>query len=205
MMRFSQKLVAELFQPFWAAWQGGEFMTDAAAVAGTYRQRGLAWVRESGGVRPRRGRDLAGRYLSFAEREEIALGRARGESVRVLAARLHRSPSTVSRELSRNADPDGVYRAGGAHVRAYARAGRPKPVKLVTNERLRAVMQAYLTMKYSPEQIAGRLRREHPEDPEMWVSSETIYQSLYVQSRGALQMIELTTSDRHRACSVCCS
>ena len=72
MMRFSQKLVAELFQPFWAAWQAGEFMTDAAAVAGTYRQRGLAWVRESGGVRPRRGRDLAGRYLSFAKREKIA-------------------------------------------------------------------------------------------------------------------------------------
>ncbi len=82
MMRFSQKLVAELFQPFWAAWQAGEFMTDAAAVAGNYRQRGLAWVREFGGVRPRSGRYLAGWYLSFAEREEIALGRARGESVR---------------------------------------------------------------------------------------------------------------------------
>ncbi len=118
MMRFSQKLVAELFQPFWAAWQAGEFMTDAAAVAGTYRQRGLAWVRESGGVRPRRGRDLAGRYLSFAEREEIALGRARGESIRSLAGRLHRSPSTVSRELARNGDRDGVYRAGPGHTRA---------------------------------------------------------------------------------------
>jgi len=187
MMRFSQKLVAELFQPFWAAWQAGEFMTDAAAVAGTYRQRGLAWVRESGGVRPRRGRDLAGRYLSFAEREEIALGRARGESVRSLAGRLHRSPSTVSRELARNTDRDGVYRAGPAHTRAYARAGRPKPAKLAANPRLRAVVQTYLTMKYSPEQIAGRLRREYPHDPEMWVSTETIYQSLYVQSRGALR------------------
>ena len=187
MMRFSQKLVAELFQPFWAAWQAGEFMTDAAAVAGTYRQRGLAWVRESGGVRPRRGRDLAGRYLSFAEREEIALGRARGESVRCLAARLHRSPSTVSRELSCNSEPDGVYRSAAAHTRAYARAGRPKPAKLAANPRLRAVVQTYLTMKYSPEQIAGRLRREFPHDLEMWVSTETIYQSLCVQSRGALR------------------
>ena len=187
MMRFSQKLVAELFQPFWAAWQGGEFMTDAAAVAGTYRQRGLAWVRESGGVRPRRGRDLVGRYLSFAEREEIALGRARGESVRGLASRLHRSPSTVSRELSRNADRYGVYRPAAAHTRAYARPGRPKPAKLAANPGLRSVVQTYLTMRYSPEQIAGRLRREHPEDPEMWVSTETIYQSLYVQSRGALR------------------
>ncbi len=185
-MRFSQKLVAELFQPFWAAWQGGEFMTDAAAVAGTYRQRGLAWVRECGGVRPRRGRDLAGRYLSFAEREEIALGRARGETVRAIAARLGRSPSTVSRELNRNTDRDGVYRASAAHVRAYAAASRPKPAKLVVNSQLRAVVSRYLSMKYSPEQIAGRLRRDYPDEPGMWVCTETIYQSLYVQSRGAL-------------------
>lgn len=79
-IRFSNQLVVELIQPFWAAWQGGEFMTDASAVAGTYRNRGLAWVRQASGVRPRRGRDLQGRYLSFAEREENALGRAGGES-----------------------------------------------------------------------------------------------------------------------------
>ena len=74
-VRFSNQLVAELIQPFWSAWQAGEFMTDASAIAGTYRQRGLAWVRQAGGVRPRRGRDLQERYLSFGEREEIALGR----------------------------------------------------------------------------------------------------------------------------------
>ncbi len=76
--RFSNQLVAELYQPFWAAWQAGEFLTDAAALAGTYRQRGLGWLRQAGGVRPRRGRDLQGRYLSFAEREEIALGACGG-------------------------------------------------------------------------------------------------------------------------------
>ena len=103
-VRFSNQLVAELYQPFWAAWQAGEFLTDAAAVAGTYRHRGLAWLRQAGGVRPRRGRNLQGRYLSFAEREEIALGRAAGESMRTIAARLGRSPSTISRELARNAD-----------------------------------------------------------------------------------------------------
>ncbi len=75
-VRFSNQLVAELIQPFWAAWQAGEFMTDASAVAGTHRQRGLAWVRQAGGVRPRHGRGMQGRYLSFGEREEIALGRA---------------------------------------------------------------------------------------------------------------------------------
>jgi len=85
---FSNQLVGELIQSFWAAWQGGEFMTDASAVAGTHRQRGLAWVRQAGGVRPRRGRDLQGRYLSFGEREEVALGRAGRESIRSISRRL---------------------------------------------------------------------------------------------------------------------
>jgi len=142
-------------------------------------------------VRPRRGRNLQGRYLSFAEREDIALGRAAGESMRTIAARLGRSPSTISRELARNARP-GRYRASSAHVLAHQRASRPKPAKLVTNQVLREQVQTELTKRYSPEQIAGRLREDHPDQPEMWVSTETIYQSLYVQSRGALRR-ELTT------------
>jgi transposase, IS30 family len=190
-VRFSSKLVAELFQPFWAAWQAGEFLTDAAALAGTHRHRGLAWVREAGGVRPRRGRDLQGRYLSFGEREEVAVGRARGESVRAIAARLGRSASTVSRELARNSDAGGGYRASTAHARAYDRASRPKPAKLVTNQALRERVEQDLEKKYSPEQIAGRLRQDFPDEEGMWVSTETIYQSLYVQSRGALRR-ELT-------------
>ena len=190
-LRFSNQLVAELYQPFWSAWQAGDFLTDAAAVAGTYRHRGLAWLRQCGGVRPRRGRNLQGRYLSFAEREEIALARAAGESLRTIAARLGRSPSTISRELGRNADRAGRYRASSAHVLAYQRASRPKPAKLVVNQVLRERVQAELTKRYSPEQIAGRLREDYPDQPEMWVSTETIYQSLYVQSRGALRR-ELT-------------
>ena len=194
-MRFSNQLVAEMHQPFWTAWQAGEFLTDAAAVAGTYWHRGLAWLREAGGVRPRRGRNLQGRYLSFAEREEIALARAAGESIRQIAARLGRSPSTISRELARNTDRTGPhrgqYRASSAHVLAYGRASRPKLAKLVTNQVLRDRVQAELTKRYSPEQIAGRLREDYPDQPEMWVSTETIYQSLYVQSRGALRR-ELT-------------
>ena len=186
-VRFSNKLVAELQQSFWQAWQDGAFLTDAAALAGTHRHRGLAWIREAGGVRPRRGRNLQGRYLSFAEREEIALGRAAGDSVRTIAARLGRSPSTVSREIFRHSGKDGSYRASTAHMRAHERASRPKPAKLVTNVALAERVQQDLQKKYSPEQIAGRLRADHPEDPEMWVSTETIYQSLYVQSRGALR------------------
>jgi IS30 family transposase len=186
-VRFSNQLVAEMVQPFWAALQDGEFLTDAAALAGTNRWRGLQWMRMAGGVRPRRGRDLKGRCLSFAEREEIALGRAGGESLRSIGARLHRSPSTICRELARNPDPRGGYRASTAHALAYDRASRPKPAKLATNLVLRAKVEHDLEKKYSPEQIVGRLLVEFPDDPEMRVSPETIYQSLYVQSRGALR------------------
>jgi IS30 family transposase len=119
------------------------------------------------------------------------LARAAGESIRQVAARLGRSPSTISRELARNADRTGRYRAGSAHVLAHQRASRPKPAKLVTNQVLRERVQSELTKRYSPEQIAGRLREDYPDQPEMWVSTETIYQSSYVQSRGALRR-ELT-------------
>lgn len=192
MTRFSDRLVPERVQPFWAAIQRGAFVIDAATEAGTYRVKGRRWLNACGGVRPRRGRDLVGRYLSFAEREEIALGRARKESVRAIAMRLDRDPSTISRELRRNRDDHGDYRATTAHARAYDRASRPKPAKLATNPALRGSVEQDLEKKYSPEQIAGRLRRQHPDHPEMHVSHETIYQSLYVQSRGALRR-ELTT------------
>jgi len=191
MARFVNAQVAEVVQPFWAALQAGEFIADAAVAVGTYRKQGTRWVAACGGVRPRRGRNLKGRCLSFSEREEIALGRARGEKQRAIARRLGRS-STISRELKRNADrPDGGYRATTAHASAYLRASRPKPAKLATNLRLREIVQDDLCRRLSPEQIAGRLGRRFPDQPEMWVSTETIYQSLYVQSRGALRR-ELT-------------
>jgi len=181
-------MVPEVVQVFWAAMARGEFITDAAAEAGTYRKKGARWLAACGGVRPRRGRDLKGRCLTFSEREEIALGRAGGESMRAIAARLGRSPSTVSRELARNAGAAGqAYRATTAHALAYERAGRPKPSKLAVNLTLRRKVQDDLQCRYSPEQIVGRLSREFPDDPEMRVSAETIYQSLYIQSRGALR------------------
>ncbi len=184
---FTERMINERVQAFWAALQRGEFITDAAAEAGTYRKKGARWVAAAGGVRPRRGRDLRGRYLSSAEREEIALSSARGESMRCIARRLGRSPTTISRELRRNADRHGGYRATTAHALAYGRAVRSKPAKLATNLALRVKVQQYLEQRYSPEQIAGRLRVEFPDDPQMRVSTETIYQSLYVQSRGALR------------------
>jgi IS30 family transposase len=180
-------MVPEVYQVFWAGMAAGEFINDAAIAAGSYRKQGTRWLAAVGGVRPRRGRNLKGRCLTLAQREEIALGRARGDSIRAIAAIIGRSPSTVSRELRRNANGLGRYRATSAHALAYHRASRPKPAKLLTNLRLRSMVEADLAKKYSPEQIAGRLKVDFPDQPEMQVSTETIYQSLYVQSRGALK------------------
>jgi IS30 family transposase len=123
-----------------------------------------------------------------SEREEIALARAGGESMRAIARRLGRSPSTICRELGRNCDRGGGYRVTTAHAQAYVRASRPKPAKLVTDVELRRKVEEDLRRRYSPEQIVGRLRRQFPDDlTDAGVSAETIYQSLYVQSRGALR------------------
>jgi len=181
----------DLLQQFWQVMADGGFITDAVAVIDTSRRTGRRVLVEAGGVRPRRGRGSKGRCLTFAEREEIALGRAAGESMRSIAVRLGRSASRISGELERNVDRQGRYRATAAHAQAYERASRPKVAKLVSNLALRSAVEQDLQERYSPEQIVGRLRLEFPDDPEMWVSIETIYQSLYVQSRGALRR-ELT-------------
>ena len=120
--------------------------------------------------------------------EEIALGRARGDSIRTIAALLGRSPSTVSRELRRNADGLGRYRATTAHALAYHRASRPKPGKLVQKPGT-AWQGGKRTWPRSTPRSRSRagLKVEFPDQPEMQVSTETIYQSLYVQSRGALK------------------
>ena len=169
---------------------------------------------------------LSGRYLSFLEREEIALLRVRGCGVRETARRLGRSPSTISRELRRNAATRGGglrYRASTAQWHADRRARRPKPAKLAINPELRHYVQERLSgavqrpdgvsvegpgvrwigrrhgrrtdrrwaQAWSPEQISNRLRLDFPDDESMRISHEAIYQSLYVQGRGALRR-ELT-------------
>src|SRR5829696_4997226 len=113
-------MVPEVYQVFWAGMAAGEFITDAAIAAGSYRKQGARWLVAAGGVRPRRGRGLKGRCSTLAQREEIALGRARGESVGSIAATIRRAPSTMSRELRRNTDRLGDYRATAAHAVAYA-------------------------------------------------------------------------------------
>ena len=123
--------------------------------------------------------------LTLADREEIGLGLARGETFTHLAARLARAVSTVSREVAANGGHRG-YRASEAHRRAWERSRRPKPCKLA-DPALAAVVGGWLTELWSPQQIARRLRTEFPDDPMMRVSHETVYRSLYVQGRGELR------------------
>ena len=158
---------------------------DRSPVGQTEPPSVRAFVLQTGGVQrhpPRR----AQRCLSMAEREEISRGVAAGEPCQQIAARLGRSPSTVSRELTRNGGRR-RYRAQAADAAAFRRAQRPKAAKLVLQPRLRAVVEAKLALRWSPQQIAGWLPLAYPQDPVMRVSHETIYLSLFVQSRGALR------------------
>ena len=128
-----------------------------------------------------------GRYLSHDERYEIARLHDTGSSARQIGARLGRSPSTISRELRRNQHRgSGHYLPEHAHTMAWHRQRRPKPSKLAANPRLRALVQQLLDKRLSPDQIAGRLKVLFPDDRDMHVSHESIYQSLYVYPRGEL-------------------
>jgi transposase, IS30 family len=177
---------------FWDGVRVGLGLGEAAAAAGVSRSQAQRWFREAGGVPPRGPVAGAGRYLSLAEREEIALGLAQKLPYREIARRLGRPVSTVSREVRRNSTRGRYrYRAAAAQARAEERARRPKPAKLTVNGGLRAWVQGKLEEDWSPEEISARLVLEFPDDPEMRVSHETIYQALYVQGRGALRR-ELT-------------
>jgi IS30 family transposase len=145
----------------------------------------FAHLRPHGGIRsaPRR---RSRHVLSIDEREEISRGIAAGGSLRSIAARLHRAPSTISRELLRNGDL-GRYRAAAADRRAWQRALRPKPCKLAMHDQLRQLVAARLEENWSPEQIAGWLKHTYPGDEAYQVSHETIYRRLFVQARGVLK------------------
>ena len=141
-------------------------------------------LRRTGGLGSRRiCRSL--RQLSLDEREAIGIGLATGESLRTIARRLGRAPSTVSREVLRNGGRQS-YRAWRADARAAGLARRPKPEKLSQNPRLRAEAEKRLRQRWSPEQIANRLRLDFPNDPGMWVSHETLYRSVYLPRKHGL-------------------
>ena len=211
---------------FWVAVARGLSSEEAAAVAGVSAPVAFRWFREAGGMPSISKAPLSGRYLAFDEREEIALLRASGCGVRETARRIGRSPSTISRELRRNAATRSGrldYRASTAQWHADRRGRRPKPAKLASDPRLHEYVQERLSgaiertgggavpgptvrwigrrhgprkdrrwaRSWSPEQISNRVRLDFPDDESMRISHEAIYQSLYVQGRGALRR-ELT-------------
>jgi IS30 family transposase len=202
----------------------GEGLTSEAAgvEVGVSTPVATRWFRHAGGMPPISLAEPSGRYLDFAEREEIALLVAQDHGIREIARRIGRDPSTISRELRRNAATRAGqrgYRAGVAQWKAQQAAKRPKTAKLVTNPRLRAYVEHKLAgevtdtqgrpiagpnvpwagrrhgrrqdrrwgVAWSPEQISHRLEIDFPDDGSMRISHETIYQSLYVQGRGALR------------------
>jgi IS30 family transposase len=167
----------------------GERIADVAIEFDRSVRSVLRVLARSGGMAPRAG-TRSGWRLSAAEREEISRGLRGGESFRGIAARLGRSTSTVSREVAGTGGRR-RYRAHLAEARAAARARRPRRAKLARNRPLRHIVERLLEARWSPQQIAWQLRQDHPDQPEMWVSHETIYQSLFVQGRGALRA-ELT-------------
>jgi IS30 family transposase len=186
------RLPVELEYGFWRGVRAGLGVEEAATAVGVSRNTGHRWFRHRGGVMPAVTAGQRTRCLSFAEREEIAVLYAADVGVGEIAERLGRDRSTVYRELKRVPDNPNdhhrrMYRASMAQADADVRARRPKDAKLATNLRLRREVQARLEENHSPEQIAGRLRDDFPDDPEMRVSHETIYQALYVQGRGALK------------------
>lgn len=189
---------------FWSLVRGGGVVGDAADAVGVSRTVAWRWFREAGGVMPVVLPPVAlgslPSRLSFGEREELACRRAGGQGVRAIARALGRSPSTISRELARGTVRRKTgYRASVAQTGADDRARRPKVSTLAGNDRLREHVQDRLRAKDSPEQISHRLLLDFPDDLEMRVSHETIYQGLYVQGRGALSRELITCLRTGRA------
>jgi len=169
----------------WARWQKGEGLKSIGRALGKPSSCIFNHLRPTGGIRPTE-RTRSRLALTLSEREEISRGMAVGQSLRSIAGCLGRSPSTVSREIKRNGGPV-RYRAAGADKRAWAMARRPKACKLWRHPRLCRAVARKLERNWSPEQIAGWLKRSYPDDPACQVSHETIYRSLFVQARGVLK------------------
>jgi IS30 family transposase len=180
----------------WERWQKGDSLARIARLFDRGHSSIQRILQETGGLRPvpRRRSPLA---LTVAEREEISRGVVATRSIRSIAASLRRAPSTVSRELRRNGGR-GHYRASQAEQAAWERARRPKTCKLVENHTLARLVAEKLELEWSPEQIAGWLKRRYPEDENCPVSHETIYRSLFIQARGALKKALLAHLRRSR-------
>jgi IS30 family transposase len=169
----------------WSRWKRGESLADISATLGRASGTVHGMLSARGGIAPL-ARHRSQRSLSLADREEISRGVCAGASVRAIAMRIGRSPSTVSRELVRN-EGRVNYRAAAGDSHAWANARRPKLCKLAMHARLRCFVARKLRLQWSPEQISGALQMLFPDDKCMQVSHETIYRSLFIQARGVLK------------------
>jgi IS30 family transposase len=169
----------------WDRWQKGESQTSIARLFDRHHSSVQGILAKTGGIRPpdRKRSSLA---LTLSERETISRGLAQKLCMRTIAAQLGRAPSTVSREIKRNGGY-ACYRASEADQAAWNRARRPKTCKLADNRALARIVANKLQLQWSPEQIAGWLKRTYPDDENYQVSHETIYKSLFIQARGALK------------------
>src|ERR1700737_2628302 len=200
-MRAGVRAGREVRRQFWILIRAGVERKKAALALGLSDWTGKEWFRQAGGVIPAYvTAPASGRSLSLEEREEIFAGIVRGDSMRGIARGLGRAPSTVYRELRRNMTQlyrgraarrlrTGAwnYRPSLAQRRAERLASRPKVAKLAANRQLHDLVQGKLRERLSPEQVPAAFRREFPDNRDMWVSHEAIYQSIYVQGRGALR------------------
>jgi IS30 family transposase len=179
----------EVRREFWTLVRSGMSPAQAGVAVGASKDAGNKWFRDAGGVKPTLvvPGPRVRRSLTLEDRETIALLYAAGAGVRRIAHAIGRDPGVISRELRRNGNSAGGYRPLGAQRAAQVRACRPKTAKLAQPGALRDFVIDKLGQDWSPRQIANVLRVEHPDDAEHRVCAETIYQSIYVQSRGALK------------------
>lgn len=181
----------------WERWKKGNSLQQIAQLFDRNHSSIQRILAETGGIPPA-VRCRSRLALTSAEREEISRAVVAGSSMRSIAALLGRAPSTISRELKRNGG-QGSYRANQADQAAWEKARRPKTCKLVWNSTVAKVVEDKLQLQWSPEQIAGWLKRTYPDDMSYQVSHETIYRSLFIQARGALKKELLVHLRRTRA------
>jgi IS30 family transposase len=179
------RLTAEQTKRLWEQWRAGDSIAQIARGLGRFTAT-VRWMLIARGGIPPRERQRSQRVLSLTERETLSRGLAQGQSLRQIARTLNRAASTISREVARHGGRE-RYRATPADQRAWRNARRPKACVLARRRRLQRVVAGKLKQRWSPEQIAQWLKLEYPDDGMMRVSHETIYRSLYVQTRGVLR------------------
>jgi len=181
----------------WERWKKGDSLQQIAQLFDRNHSSVNRILAETGGIRPPQ-RSRSQLALSLAEREEISRALVAGQSIRSIASRLGRAPSTISREIQRNGGQS-CYRATQADQATWDRAHRPKRCKLVQNRGLAHIVAGKLQLQWAPQQIAGWLKHTYPCDRNYRVSHETIYRSLFIQARGALNKELLQHLRRTRA------